>query len=211
MKSKTKRAKEIILRLIREYPNTKCSLNYKSPFQLLVATILSAQCTDKRVNKVARNLFSKYPKVENYIELKQSILEKIIYSTGFYKNKSKSILSLSKVLYFNYDSIIPQEINELIKLPGVGRKTANVVLGIEFNFPALVVDTHVTRISNLLSITNSNNAIIIEKDLMKIFNKKYWIKIALLFIDHGRAICIARRPKCNLCVLSDLCPSFNNN
>jgi len=201
------RINEIIHLLKEEYPNAECSLKYDSPFQLLVATILSAQCTDKRVNKVTSELFIKYPNIKDYITLKKETLEKIIFSTGFYKNKAKSIIELSKILAKDYNYNVPQRIEELVQLPGVGRKTANVLLGVGFKIPGLVVDTHVMRISRLLQITNKKNPDKIELDLMKKVDKRFWICFAHLFIDHGRAICIARRPNCKQCILLELCPT----
>ncbi len=204
------KANEIIFRLRQEYPDSKCSLKFDSPFQLLVATILSAQCTDKRVNQVTENLFSKYPDVEDYIGLDVEILKKLIFSTGFYKNKSKAIVSLAKKLSENFNGTVPDTLTELVQLPGVGRKTANVVLGVAFSTPGLVVDTHVSRISRLLYLTVEKSPDKIEIDLMKIVRRKDWIDLAHLFIDHGRKVCIARRPKCTECILLDLCPSGKN-
>ena len=207
LKDKQERLKEIIYILKKEYPSSKCSLVYDSPFQLLVATILSAQCTDERVNKVTKKLFKKYPTVYDYLELKVKDLGKLIYSTGFYNNKSKSIKGLCKMLVKEYDGNVPSDINLLTKLPGVGRKTANVVLGNYYSIPSLVVDTHVTRISNLLKMSKSRNAVVIERDLQKIVNKLDWVIFTHLIIDHGRKVCIANRPKCDLCISKDYCPS----
>jgi len=199
--------KEIVRRLKDEYPKSKCSLIYDSPFQLLVATILSAQCTDERVNKVTQNIFPKYPNPKSFASLSEKQIGKLIYSTGFYNNKAKNIKKMSDIVYDSYNSQIPAEIEELILLPGVGRKTANVVLGNVFNIPSLVVDTHVTRISNLLKLVKTKNAVIIEKKLCEIVEEKDWSILAHLFIDHGRKVCIANRPKCKDCILADLCPS----
>ena len=207
LKDKQKRLAKIISILKDEYPNSKCSLLYESPFQLLVATILSAQCTDERVNKVTKNLFKKYPTVYDYKELSIKDIGELIYSTGFYNNKSKSIKGLCNMLIKEYDGKVPSDIELLIKLPGVGRKTANVVLGNYYSIPSLVVDTHVTRITNLLGMTKSRNAVIIERNLQKIVHKRDWVIFTHLIIDHGRAVCRARSPLCINCQISNLCPS----
>ena len=205
-KKKT-RMSQIVMRLKKEYPESRCSLIYDSPFQLLVATILSAQCTDERVNKVTKVLFFKYPSVMDFVNVSLSVLKKEIFSTGFYNNKAKSIKAMSKTLVESYAGKLPENLEEMIKLPGVGRKTANVVLGNVYSVPSLVVDTHVTRISNLLKFVKSKNAVIIEKELMKVVDKNSWTIFAHLLIDHGRKVCIANRPKCKECILFDLCPS----
>ena len=204
---KKEKVKEIVKRLKNEYPDSKCSLIYDNPFQLLVATILSAQCTDERVNKVTEKLFAKYPNAKSLSSLSEKQIGKLIYSTGFYNNKAKNIKKMSDIVYNSYNGEIPNVIDELTLLPGVGRKTANVVLGNVFDVASLVVDTHVTRISNLLKLVNTKNAVIIEKKLCKIVEKKDWSILAHLFIDHGRKICVANRPKCYDCKLIDLCPS----
>ena len=197
----------IISILKSEYPNSKCSLVYESPFQLLVATILSAQCTDERVNKVTSKIFPIYPDACSFSKLTATEIGKMIYSTGFYNNKSKNIKAMSDIVARDYSGEIPGNIDLLVKLPGVGRKTANVVLGNIFNIPSLVVDTHVTRITNLLKFTKSRNAVIIEKELNKVVESKDWSIFAHLLIDHGRKICIANRPQCSSCSLIDFCPS----
>ena len=202
------RISQIIKILKDEYPESKCSLNYKNPFQLLVATILSAQCTDERVNRVTSKLFAKYDSPIDFSKLTIKQIGREIFSTGFYNNKAKSIKGMSEMLIKDYNSIVPSNIDDLVKLPGVGRKTANVVLGNYFNIPGLVVDTHVTRISNILKITKSNNAVIIERELNKIVDVNDWVIFTHLIIDHGRAVCIANRPKCQDCVISNYCPSF---
>ena len=197
-----------ILEILKnDYPNSKCSLNYESPFQLLVATILSAQCTDERVNKVTEKLFKDYPTVEKMNELTQQEIGEKIYSTGFYNNKSKSIKKLCGELIEKYNGKVPYTMDELHKLPGTGRKTANVVLGNAFNIPGMVVDTHVTRITNLLKFVNTKNAVKIEKELEKVVPKNDWTFFSHLLIDHGRAICIANRPQCENCNLANFCPS----
>lgn len=207
VKNRKSRIACIVSILKKEYPNSKCSLIYASPFQLLVATILSAQCTDERVNKVTSVVFKKYPDAKSFSNLSVEKIGKLIYSTGFYNNKAKNIKKMSDIVWREYKGNIPEDIDSLVNLPGVGRKTANVVLGNVFNTPALVVDTHVTRITNLLKFVNTKNAVLIEKQLCKITDSENWSIFAHLLIDHGRKVCIANRPKCNDCVLSDLCPS----
>ena len=207
LRTRKKRTIDIIRILKKEYPDSRCSLIFESSFQLLVATILSAQCTDARVNKVAEILFSKYPTPFDYIPLTVAQIGEEIFSTGFYNNKAKSIKSLCDILVNQYNGEVPSSIDLLVELPGVGRKTANVLLGNYFGIPGLVVDTHVTRISNLLKLSSSKNPVIIEKDLEKIVPKEDWIIFTHLIIDHGRAICIARRPQCFKCVISSYCPS----
>ena len=202
-----KRMGEIIGLLLKEYPDSKCSLNYENPFQLLVATILSAQCTDERVNKVTGPMFKKFKHAKDYDKMPLSELKKWIFSTGFYNNKAKSIKALSKIICTKYNHDIPNSIDELVELPGVGRKTANVVLGTYYGIPSIVVDTHVTRLINLLEFCKTRDAVKIEKKLNEIIDEKYWIKFTHLIIDHGRKVCIANRPKCNECILINLCPS----
>ena len=207
LKNKKIRMAKILVALKNEYPNSKCSLNYNSPFQLLVATILSAQCTDERVNKVTSILFNNHPTVFKMNELSQEEIGEKIYSTGFYNNKSKSIKKLCNTLISEYDGKIPETMDELHKLPGTGRKTANVVLGNAFNIPGMVVDTHVTRITNLLKFVKTNNAVKIESELEKVVPHVDWTLFSHLLIDHGRAVCIANRPKCQECILTEYCPS----
>ena len=185
----------------------KDSLEYKSSFQLLVSTILSAQCTDERVNKVTKNLFAKYSKPEDFVKLPLEIIKEEIYSTGFYNNKAKSIKSMATALMEKHGGKLPQTLDEMIQLAGVGRKTANVVLGNVYGIPSLVVDTHVTRISNLLKFVKTKDAEKIERDLCKIVHKDDWTLFAHLIIDHGRAVCIANRPQCQNCVIAEYCPS----
>jgi len=199
--------KEIVRRLKLEYPDSKCSLRYDTPFQLLVATILSAQCTDARVNKVTEKLFKKYPGPEAFAALSLEQLKSEIYSTGFYNNKAKSIKGMSETVMQKWNGILPDSLGEMVKLPGVGRKTANVVMGNVFEVPSLVVDTHVTRISNLLGFVKIKDAVKIETALTKIVEKMDWTLFAHLLIDHGRAVCIANRPKCEICVIAECCPS----
>ena len=197
----------IVSKLKQEYPDSKCSLRYESSFQLLTATILSAQCTDERVNKVTKGMFSKYPTPGDFANLPLETIKKEIYSTGFYNNKAKSIKAMAEMLVNSLSGNVPNTLDEMVKLPGVGRKTANVVLGNIQGIPSIVVDTHVTRITNLLKFVKTKNAVKIESELSKLINKNDWTLFAHLLIDHGRAVCIANRPKCNSCVISNLCPS----
>jgi len=207
-KSDSKRASEILRRLKKEYPIVKSALEYESPFELLISTILSAQCTDARVNIVTKSLFKKYKKPEDYLRVKNRELEKDIFSTGFYRQKAKSIKNCCKVLIEKYNGKVPQDFDSLVSLPGVGRKTASVVAGNAFGIPAIAVDTHVTRLSNLMGFIKSDNAEKIEGRLKELFPEKEWINLSHYLINHGRKICIARKPKCNECVVGDLCPSF---
>ncbi len=205
---KIARAKKIIKALKAAYPDAECSLNFRNIHQLMVATILSAQCTDERVNIVTKELFKKYHSVKDFAEVDIKQLEKDIHSTGFYKNKAKSIKKSAQQLLEHYDGNIPRTLDELVKLAGVGRKTGSVVLGAGYDLAeGIVVDTHVIRISNLLKLTDHKNAVKIEMELMKILTKKDWIIFTHLLIDHGRAVCIARRPDCPHCTLKNLCPS----
>tara|TARA_B100000586_G_C20029813_1_gene392810 strand:+ start:354 stop:995 length:642 start_codon:yes stop_codon:yes gene_type:complete len=207
MNKQQQRMSKIIAMLKKEYPDSRCSLEYESPFQLLVSTILSAQCTDERVNKVAKKLFAKYPKAESIASLPLETIKNAIYSTGFYNNKAKSIKGMAIAVVEKHNCELPANLEELIKLPGVGRKTANVVLGNIYDTPSLVVDTHVTRISNLLGFVQTKDAVKIEMELMKIVEEDDWTIFSHLLIDHGRAVCIANRPNCKECIISDNCPS----
>ena len=207
LSNKRIRMGSIVNRLKSLYPNSKCSLNYDSAFQLLVATILSAQCTDERVNKVTGVMFKKYPDAKAFSRLSVKEIAKEIYSTGFYNNKSKNIKAMSDIVMEKYNGEVPDNMDELVVLPGVGRKTANVVLGNYFNIPGMVVDTHVTRITNLLGFVKSRNAVVIEREMEKVVDRSDWTIFSHLLIDHGRAICVANRPDCASCDLSDLCAS----
>jgi len=202
----------IISRLTKEYPNVKTTLHYKSPIQLLVSTILSAQCTDERVNKVTKELFKKYKSVKDYANAELPELEKDIKQTGFFRNKAKNIKNASKMLIGKFDGQVPNTMKEILLLPGVARKTANVVLTSAYGvIEGIVVDTHVKRLSQRLGLTNSNDPKKIEKDLMSIVPKNKWAQFSFLLISHGRKICQARKPVCNKCILNDLCPSRTNS
>jgi len=190
------------------YTDAKTDLIHRSPFELLITTMLSAQCTDKRVNIVSPNLFSKYPTPNELAIADSTDVENIIMSTGFYKNKTKNIIATSQILVTKFESIVPSTMQELTSLPGVGRKTANCVLGTYFEPQGIVVDTHVIRITNLLGITNTKNAEHIEKQLIDIVPRNYWGKFDHLLIRHGRNICIARRPKCLDCHINKYCSVY---
>lgn len=203
-----KRTRDIIRRLKRGYPDAKCSLNHTSPFELLVATILSAQCTDERVNMVTNDLFRKYRGPEDYLNVSPRELEKDIQSTGFFRNKTKSIQGTSKMLLEEYSGRVPQTMDELLELPGVARKTANVVLGNAFDIKSgVVVDTHVTRLSHRLGLSQEKDPTKIERDLVELVPKKDWVIFPHLLIAHGRKICRARNPLCDQCPVERLCPS----
>ena len=202
------RVRKIIRLLKRAYPDAKCSLNHSNAFELLIATILSAQCTDARVNIVTQDLFRKYRKPEDYLKVSAKELERDIRTTGFFRNKTKSIQGTAKVLTEEYGSKVPETIEELLELPGVARKTANVVMGNAFGISSgVVVDTHVTRLSHRLGLSSQKTAEKIEQDLIAIVPKKDWVIFPHLMIAHGRAICKARNPLCAECVVEKPCPS----
>ena len=203
------RAKKIFDILSGEYPGVRPALEYTSAFELLISTILSAQCTDERVNIVTIKLFKKYKKPQDYIKVPAKELEKDIFSTGFYRQKTKSIRNCCAQLIENHNGKVPKDFDELTKLSGVGRKTASVVAGNAFGIPAIAVDTHVKRLSNLLGFINSNDPEKIEFRLKELLPESYWINASHWLATHGRNICFARKPKCHKCVLADDCPSFN--
>ncbi|MGH9948597.1 MAG: endonuclease III [Pyrinomonadaceae bacterium] len=206
---KKKRTAEIIKRLKNEYPDAHCALEHSNPFELMVATILSAQCTDERVNIVTGTLFRKYRGPQDFVDVSQEELEKDIHSTGFFRNKAKNIKAASQRLIEVYGGEIPQTMEEILTLGGVARKTANVVLGNAFGIASgVVVDTHVGRLSQRLSLTKNETAEKIERDLIELVPKKHWIMFPHWIIFHGRQICKARKPKCTECVLADICPSY---
>jgi endonuclease-3 len=202
------RTRNIIRNLKRAYPDAKCSLNHSSAFELLIATILSAQCTDERVNIVTADLFRKYRKPADYANVSPRELEKDIRTTGFFRNKTKSIQGTAKMLDESFGGEVPHTMDELLELPGVARKTANVVLGNAFDVKVgVVVDTHVTRLSRRLALTSQKTAEKIEQDLIAIVPRKDWVIFSHLLIAHGRKICRARNPLCDQCVVEKLCPS----
>lgn len=201
-------ALEVFSRLKREYPDARTELDYETPLQLAIATILSAQCTDKRVNMVTPLLFQTFPTAASLADAPPEKLEEIIKSTGFFRNKTKSLIGLGKALVERHNGEIPDSMEELIKLPGIGRKTANVILGNAFGKnEGIVVDTHVARLSHRLGLTRETDPIKIERDLMPLFPRADWALLSHLLIFHGRRVCEARKPKCEICVLNDICPS----
>lgn len=205
---KRARVRELLARLEAAYPDARCSLTYTTPLELLVATVLSAQCTDARVNLVTRSLFTKYRSARDYAAAPVGELEEDIRSTGFYRNKAKALRACCAALVQRHAGEVPSEMGALVELPGIGRKTANVILGNAFNLAeGIVVDTHVRRVAKRLGLTASDDPEKIEQDLVTLVPRKDWIAIGHLVIGHGRKICEARAPKCPVCPLCDLCPA----
>jgi endonuclease-3 len=205
--ARSSRAKTLVQRLREAYPDAHCSLDFASPFQLVIATILSAQCTDKRVNMVTPELFRRWPDAAALAGAKQRDLEAVIRSTGFFRAKAKSLLGCARALVDRHGGEVPRTIDELVRLPGVGRKTANVVLGTAFGIASgVVVDTHVGRISRRLGLTRAADAVRAERDLVRVVPRENWIQFSHWLIEHGRGVCSARRPVCDDCSLLDLCP-----
>jgi endonuclease-3 len=204
------RARETVARLAVEYPGTPkelCALNHDNPFQLLIATILSAQATDERVNMVTPELFARYPTPWDLAAADQSELERQIQSTGFFRSKARSLIGMAQALVARYDGEVPVALEDLVTLPGVGRKTANVIRSVDFDAPGLPVDTHVLRLSRLLELTTNKDPEKVEADLTGMLPPREWGSLSLRMILHGRRVCIARRPRCEVCVLNDFCPS----
>ncbi len=198
----------ILRRLERAYPAAECALDFESPFQLLVATILSAQCTDERVNRVTPELFARYPTAAELAAADQESVETIVRSTGFFRNKAKNLIGMARALVADHQGRVPQTLEELVALPGVARKTANVVLGTAYGIPSgVVVDTHVKRIAGLLGLSRATDPVKIERDLIELLPQKAWIDFSHRLILHGRQVCVARRPACDRCTLASLCPS----
>jgi len=205
-KNTPKRTEEIIRILDKTYPNVVCALHHRNAWELLVATILSAQCTDVRVNLVTPGLFEKYPTIQDFAAARQEVLANDIRSTGFFNNKAKSVIGAAKKILKDFHGEVPKTLEELITVPGAARKTANVVLGTSFGIASgIVVDTHVQRISNRLALTKNTDPVKIEQDLMKIIPREHWIQFSHQMIHFGRGICIARKPKCAECPLNALC------
>ena len=204
------RARETAARLAIEYPGTPkelCALNHDNPFQLLIATILSAQATDERVNLVTPALFARYPTPPDLAGADQSELEHLIQSTGFFRSKARSLIGMASALVERYGGEVPVPLEDLVTLPGVGRKTANVIRSVDFDQPGLPVDTHVLRLSRLLGLTTNNDPDKVEADLTAMLPAREWGSLSLRLILHGRKVCIARRPRCEVCLLADFCPS----
>jgi endonuclease-3 len=206
IEEKRRRASAVFRRLARAYPDARCSLDYSSPLELLVATVLSAQCTDVRVNLVTPALFARFPDVEAFATAQGSELEKAIQSTGFFRNKARSIIACCQKLAAEHGGKIPATMEELVQLPGIGRKTANVVLGTAFGIPGITVDTHVGRLSRRLGLTGETDPEKVERDLMRLIPKKEWTSFSHRLIYHGRQVCFARKPNCPGCRLASLCP-----
>jgi endonuclease III len=201
-------ATEVLTRLRKAHPDAHCELDHETPLQLLMATILSAQCTDKRVNMVTPLLFRTYPSAQALASAQQEELEQIIRSTGFFRNKAKSLIALGKALVERHKGEVPCSMEELVKLPGVGRKTANVILGNAFNRnEGVVVDTHVGRLSLRLGLSKQKDPVKVEQDLMPLFPRDDWAMLAHVLIFHGRRVCDARTPKCDICTVNEICPS----
>ena len=206
--AKQKRTTRILGRLRREYPDARCALDHGSALELLAATILSAQCTDKRVNMVTPALFERYPSAADYADAPLAELEEMVRSTGFFRNKARSLKGLGQALVDEHEGRVPRTLAELVKLPGVGRKTANVVLGNAFGIDeGIVVDTHVGRLSRRLGLTEQKDAVKVERELMELVDRNSWTLWAHLLIYHGRQVCHSRKPNCAECMLAGLCPS----
>jgi endonuclease III len=201
-----KRAPEILARLRKRYPDARCSLDYTNPLELLVATILAAQCTDARVNRVTPALFEKYRTPQDYIDAPPETLEEDIRTCGFYRNKANSIRNACRSIIEDFNGEVPGAMEELLQLGGVGRKTANVLLGECFDTPGIIVDTHCGRVSRRLGFSRRDSPVKIERDLMKIWPEEHWTEFSHLLVFHGRATCSARSPKCFACVVRELCP-----
>lgn len=207
-KARRARADEILSRLKREYPDSRCSLDFQNPLQLLVATVLAAQCTDERVNQATPALFRRCPTAREYAEIPSPELEELVRTTGFYRNKARAVQNLGRTLVTEHGGEVPSTMEELNALPGVGRKTANVVLGNAFGKnEGIVVDTHVQRLSRRLGLTGQTDPEKIERDLLPLVPREDWTLWSHLLIDHGRKVCKARKPDCPVCRVADLCPS----
>ena len=205
------RAKEVCTILYKSYPEATCSLDYEKPLELLIATMLAAQCTDERVNIVTKELFKKYTSVYDYANTNPEELEQDIRSTGFYRNKAKNIIGCCKKLIKDFGGKVPDNMEDLLSLPGVGRKTANVVLGNIYGVPGVIVDTHCKRLSNKMGFSINEDPEKIEYDLMEILPREDWTGFSNCLVYHGRAVCDARKPKCGLCPVAQYCDFFNNN
>lgn len=208
--NKKKRMRAVMRRLERAYPDAACALHFRTPWELLVATVLSAQCTDKTVNRMTPALFKKYPSVRAFASAESRDVEKAIHSAGFYRNKTKNILGAAQAVLKRFGGEVPSRMEDLVTIPGVGRKTANVLLGNAFGIPGIPVDTHMIRINRLLGSTSHKDPVKIERDLMELVPQKDWTLYSHLIIHHGRARCLARRPDCGHCEIQSLCPYGRN-
>lgn len=209
MNVKTK-AKKVVEILLNEYPNAETELNYSTPLELLIATILSAQCTDARVNMVTEQLFAKYKTLDDYANADISEFEQDIFSTGFYKAKAKNILNTANIIKDKFGGEVPQNMEDLLSLSGVGRKTANCVLGSCFGIPGIVVDTHVSRLSNRIGFTTTRDPLKAERELMEVLPRKHWIAYNHIIIQHGRRVCKSQKPDCPNCIISQYCDDFSS-
>jgi endonuclease-3 len=203
-----RQARRLVRLLARQYPDAQCALHYDNPLQLLIATILSAQCTDVRVNQITPALFARYPDARAFAESRPRDLEKAIQSSGFFRNKARNIRACCQTLLEKHGGKVPDTMEELVPLPGIGRKTANVVLGSAFGQPGITVDTHVRRLSRRLGLTTNLDPEKIERDLMALFPKKEWTNLSHRLIQHGRRVCQARKPDCGRCALATICPKI---
>ncbi len=208
MPEKKVRAKVIYRQLSKSYPNVRCELDYKNAFELLVATVLSAQCTDKRVNQTTPALFKKYPNPQKMAKADLKDIQKLVKSTGFFRAKSKNIKGLSNIIAEQFDGNVPSNLEDLITLPGVGRKTANVVLGHAFGIPGITVDTHFGRLSRRFGWSKQNNPVEVEFEVGELIPEKEWTNLSQRMIWHGRRVCHSRKPACGACALAKLCPSY---
>ena len=208
MPEKKVRAKVIYRQLSKNYPNVRCELDYKNAFQLLVATVLSAQCTDKRVNQTTPALFKKYPNPQKMAKADLRDIQKLVKSTGFFRAKAKNIKGLSNIIVEQFDGNVPSKLEDLITLPGVGRKTANVVLGHAFGIPGITVDTHFGRLSRRFGWSKQNNPVKVEFEVGELIPEKEWTNLSQRMIWHGRRVCHSRKPACGACALAKLCPSY---
>ena len=210
LEEKKRKVKTITPLLKKMYPNARCELVHRNPLELLIATILSAQCTDERVNKVTKDLFKKYTAAKDYADAPPGELEEAIRSTGFFRNKAKMIRECTREMVLRFRGKVPENLEELVSLPGIGRKTANVVLGTAFGVPGITVDTHVLRVSQRLGLTENQDPVKVEFDLMEVIPKEEWIPVSHLLIFHGRYVCKARKPLCEKCSLQTYCDYFQN-
>jgi endonuclease-3 len=201
------RAAAVVELLAKECPDARCALDHSNAFELLEATILSAQCTDERVNMVTPTLFARYPTPSDLAHADPATVEEIIKSTGFFRAKTKSLIGMASAVDERFGGEVPRDLDDLVTVPGVGRKTGNVVRSVAFDLPGLPVDTHVTRLSRLLGLTNETDPVKIERDLNALVPPEEWGNLSLRLIEHGRRVCIARRPRCDACVLNHICPS----
>lgn len=208
VKENRKQAQAIYRILTKTYPEIRCELDFKNPLQLIIATVLSAQCTDKRVNQVTPALFKKFKTARDYVKAPVTEIEDLIYSTGFYRAKARHIKGLTKKLVEEYEGNVPDTLEELVTLPGVGRKTANVVLGHAFDTPGITVDTHFGRLSRRFGWTSSHDPVKVEKEVGELIPQKEWTNLSQRMIWHGRRICHSRKPACGACPLAKICPSF---